>query len=64
MLYPSNLFCKDSASREENKINAFIFSPEAQPIFSKDSASRLCFFFRTIVQTSVMQVHLQITQRV
>jgi len=26
---------KDSASREENKINLFIFYPEAQPILSK-----------------------------
>ena len=35
--------CKDSASREENKINVFIFSPEAPPILFKDSASRLLF---------------------
>ena len=36
------LCCKDSASREENKISSLIFSPEAPPILSKDSASRLC----------------------
>ena len=31
---------KESASRAKNKTNAFVFSAEAPPIFSKDSASR------------------------
>ena len=37
--------CKDSASREENKISSLIFYPEAPPILLKDSASYLFFLF-------------------
>ena len=44
------LWRKDSASREENKISALIFSPEAPPILSKDSvfAYNLPFYAQKI----------------
>lgn len=38
---PPPILCKDSANREENKMNIFIFYPEMQPILSKDSANRI-----------------------
>ena len=34
------IFCKDSASREQNKISLLIFYAKAKPMLSKDSASR------------------------
>ena len=34
------IFCKDSASREQNKISLLIFYAEVKPMLSKDSASR------------------------
>ena len=53
MLYPSNLFCKDSASRAQYKKSWLFFVAEAPPILSKDSASRL--FARRLSYLKIVQ---------